>query len=138
MPSGRVLYAFRMPVDLKRLCEAEAEKRGMTMTAFIVNACWVYLDGGVAPSEESSTLVDACGSNPQPASKLSIALAIPGVSLGMSKPTTPLPDAQPTTAEVAICGYAWWEDGAEYQCLMDRGHKAAKHGQHGMVVKIGE
>jgi hypothetical protein len=39
-------------------------------------------------------------------------------------------------AEVPICGKTWWEDGEQYECLMDKGHKALKCGQRGMVRKV--
>jgi hypothetical protein len=38
--------------------------------------------------------------------------------------------------ETAICAIDWWEDGEHYQCLMDKGHKSTKHGQHGAVRKL--
>lgn len=46
---ARVLVAIRFPEELKRFVDEESAKRGMTSTAFIVNACWCYL-------EESTTL----------------------------------------------------------------------------------
>jgi hypothetical protein len=39
-------------------------------------------------------------------------------------------------AEIPICGFKWWEDGEQYECLMDRGHKIPKHGQRGMVQRV--
>lgn len=38
--------------------------------------------------------------------------------------------------EVAICGKTWWEDGTQFECLMDAEHRSTKHGQGGMVRKI--
>jgi hypothetical protein len=46
--------------------------------------------------------------------------------------------AQPASPEIAICGKTWWEDGENYECLMDKGHKALKCGQRGMVRNITE
>jgi hypothetical protein len=34
--------------------------------------------------------------------------------------------------EVPICGKTWWEDGEQYECLMDKGHREAKIGKHGL------
>jgi hypothetical protein len=38
--------------------------------------------------------------------------------------------------EIPICGFKWWEDGEQYECLMDKGHKITKHGQRGMVRRV--
>jgi hypothetical protein len=41
--------------------------------------------------------------------------------------------------EVPICGKTWWEEGEHYECLMDKGHREAllgKHGLRGMVRNI--
>lgn len=46
-----------------------------------------------------------------------------------------IPAAVPV-AEIPLCNVSWWEDGNQYQCLMDRGHKSPKHGMHGMVRNI--
>lgn len=34
--------------------------------------------------------------------------------------------------EVEFCGKTWWEDGEQYECLMDKGHPEAKVGKHGL------
>jgi hypothetical protein len=41
-----------------------------------------------------------------------------------------------TGVEVPICGFKWWEEGANFECLMDKGHKIPKHGQRGMVRRL--
>lgn len=38
--------------------------------------------------------------------------------------------------EIPICGKRWWEDGTQYECLMDKGHRDQKHGLRGMVQRI--
>jgi hypothetical protein len=38
--------------------------------------------------------------------------------------------------EIPICGKKWWEDGEQYECLMDKGHKEQKHGLRGMVRRL--
>jgi len=37
--------------------------------------------------------------------------------------------------EIPICGKTWWEDGTQYECLMDKGVHT-KHGIRGMVRKV--
>ena len=39
-------------------------------------------------------------------------------------------------AEIPICGKTWWEDGEQYECLMDKGHRELKHGMRGMVRRL--
>ena len=42
-------------------------------------------------------------------------------------------------AEIPICGKTWWEDGDQYECLMDAGHSIPlKHGRNGMVRRVDE
>lgn len=43
---------------------------------------------------------------------------------------------QHVVAEVPMCRFSWWEDGEQYECLMDKGHKSVKHGQAGMVQRV--
>jgi hypothetical protein len=38
--------------------------------------------------------------------------------------------------ETPICGKSWWEDGEQYECLMDKGHREQKHGMRGMVRRL--
>jgi hypothetical protein len=40
------------------------------------------------------------------------------------------------TIEIPICGKTWWEEGEQYECLMDKGHKESKHGIRGMVRRL--
>lgn len=39
-----VSYTLRMPDNLKAFIDEESKKRGMTVAAFVVNACWCYLE----------------------------------------------------------------------------------------------
>jgi hypothetical protein len=48
-----------------------------------------------------------------------------------SKPHAPEPEI-----EIPLCHKTWWEDGEQYECLMDKGHKNPKHGQFGKVINI--
>jgi hypothetical protein len=48
-------------------------------------------------------------------------------------------DHVPKVVDVPICAKTWWEDGEQYECLMDKGHREAllgKHGLRGMVQRI--
>lgn len=40
------------------------------------------------------------------------------------------------SVEIAICGKTWWEEGEQYECLMDKGHKESKHGMRGMFRSV--
>lgn len=44
MPTAKVLYAIRMPSDLKTFLDSEARKRGVTTASLVVDACWAYLE----------------------------------------------------------------------------------------------
>lgn len=140
----RVLVAIRMPDNLKRMIDEASEQRDVTLTSFIVNACWGELDnGGVAQQAEPRVSVpNDVGSNPTPSSKTSLLSSIPGLKTGASlkeEPLVPLHTASPVTAdEVPMCLFAWWEDGEQYECLMDKGHRSTKHGQRGMVRHVVE
>ena len=71
--------------------------------------------------------------------KLSLLASIPGLKTGATlddSPIVPFRDIESDHAEVPICLFDWWEDGEHYECLMDKGHKSPKHGQHGAVCKV--
>ena len=38
--------------------------------------------------------------------------------------------------ETPICGKTWWENGEQYECLMDKGHREQKHGLRGAVRRL--
>lgn len=48
----------------------------------------------------------------------------------------PEPFKSMAISEIPICSKTWWEDGEQYECLMDKGHKEQKHGLRGMVRKL--
>lgn len=67
-------------------------------------------------------------------------ISIPGVSRGFASLDTakvelPKP-ASLISGEIPICGKTWWEEGENYECLMDKWHKNIKCGQRGMVRNI--
>jgi hypothetical protein len=45
-------------------------------------------------------------------------------------------DSGLTNSEIPICSKTWWEDGEQYECLMDKGHRETKHGMRGMVRRL--
>lgn len=67
-------------------------------------------------------------------------ISIPGVSRGfasLDKDKVELPKpASLVPGEIPICGKTWWEEGENYECLMDKWHKNIKCGQRGMVRNI--
>lgn len=62
-------------------------------------------------------------------------LPAPPIVVGITTPNGNHYDF-PDAAEVPICGKTWWEDGEQYECLMDAVHKNLKHGQGGMVRRL--
>jgi hypothetical protein len=55
MAPTKLLYAVRMPVDLKRLLESKAATCGRTVSELVIAACWASLDGP-APALEPDPL----------------------------------------------------------------------------------
>lgn len=47
-----------------------------------------------------------------------------------------LPTSLMSIGDIIICGKRWWEDGTQYECLMDKGHRDHKHGLRGMVQRL--
>jgi hypothetical protein len=65
--------------------------------------------------------------------------ALRDICAGKLPQLTPSMQDSLRVAEVPICGKTWWEDGEQYECLMDAGHREAlanKHGLRGMVRNI--
>lgn len=124
---------------------------------WILDACRMRLDdstksgdSSVVEQRSSSPLV--AGSSPAPRSKpnmeaLRAICARKGVgderTLGNNGDDNcsglggDMPSILPM-AEVPICGKTWWEDGENYECLMDKSHKTPKCGQRGMARNITE
>lgn len=82
MPSAKVLYAVRLPTDLKRLIDAAAASGGVSTSQLVVAALWQYLERGssagransasdaptVAP-QVAAQVREVAGSIPAPAAK---------------------------------------------------------------------
>lgn len=133
MASGKVLYAVRMPSDLKRLLDVEAKRSGVKTSQLVVDACWKYLDidGGHETefhhrmAGDNSTRV-GLGSQPEPAPKPDIA-ALRAIAAGNLKDhydTVLPPIAFVTPHPDDICPHVEWaEDGEQYRCRLQAGHK---------------
>lgn len=131
---ARVLVAIRFPEELKRFIDEESENRGMTMTAFIVNACWCYLEEPRGSSETGDhRKTEDAGSIPAPSSTLDhlrqtikAIEAKPAEELGMSLPS----GATITGVEVrAMCGYTEYDQdtGETYGCSLPAHSPKVKH-----------
>jgi hypothetical protein len=127
----RVLVAIRFPEELKRFMDEESAKRGVTLTSFIVNACWRDLeeprDSSVA--EQTAHNRPAAGSSPAPSSKLSAALSVPGVSLGMPAKTLDTHCVVETVSERKPCAYTEYDEqtGETYGCRLMEHSAKVKH-----------
>ena len=146
-------YTLRIPKDLRRLLEAEAARTECTLAATVVNMCWMGLEvrgGGLVncpPAKErlkGATLVPAThgqvgGDERLPPDMQVLREICAGKLPGdMPKGATgyKLSLGDEPIVEVEFCGKTWWEDGEQYECLMDKGHKELKHGMRGMVRKL--
>src|ERR1700684_1196931 len=109
---ARVQCAIRMPEDLKRFIGEVSKKRGRTETAFIVNACWCYLEE--PPSEAGGSIQSA-------AIKMNDAMA-KSVS---AMPTPVSSDFLEDTQPIRLCLKTGFNetDGETYRCSLAAGHK---------------
>lgn len=139
MVADKKSYTLRMPVALLSRIDAHARKNGMTQAQVVIQACRQYLDPDVpymAPSTPAGkpdmAALRAICSGEMPATM--------GVEAISDRDTREriVANLHRVAAEIPICGKTWWEDGEHYECLMDAGHKEAKHGFRGMVRRIGE
>lgn len=59
-----------------------------------------------------------------------------GIDIEPTFSEVPSAHGWPPEPERQQCDIKWWEEGEQYQCLMDKCHKNPKHGQFGMVRNI--
>jgi hypothetical protein len=66
MATGKVLYAIRMPLDLKRLLDEAAASGGLNTSQLVIHACWKYLERGAVahPAEQRAHNPTVAGSSP--------------------------------------------------------------------------
>lgn len=109
-----VLVAARIPVDIVRFMDQRGRRTDVIIAAL---ESWLGMTQAMAPV---------------PAHAASV--GIPGVFLG-SQLEQHEPEILPP---LSVCGKTWWEDGEQYECLMESGHRNPKHGQGGLSRKIDE
>lgn len=114
---------MRVPdILLSRIDHAAGEGE---RSKWILDACRMRLDGSVGEAATPSvSKTESAGSSP----------AAPAIDPHWSHDVTE--STIWSSSEVPICGKDWWEDGEQYECLMDKGHKNLKHGQSGMVRRL--
>lgn len=137
-----------VPAELIRKLKADAATRGTSMRVHVLGILAKphgFMSFGnvaerlnAAPDDGGNTRVE--GSNPSVTAKPDMqALRDICAGKGLSFMEIDIPQGEHGTAarvEIPICGKTWWEDGEQYECLMDKGHKNPKHGMAGMVRKL--
>lgn len=132
-------YTLRIPKILLSRLDAYADNHDMTRAQLVIEACRAYLDddsGSLEMYGKPLTVNDVNSAdfgvvvNRSPGAVPDIQ-ALRDICAGKVAVT----DHEPQ-AEIPMCMKTWWEDGEQYECLMDKGHKELKHGQRGMVRKI--
>jgi hypothetical protein len=116
MASNKVLYAVRLPVDLKRLIDQAARSGGVTTSQLVIAACWKYLDRSPKPLEAKPAAIPVVNGNAAMQAFLS--------NLPPSTPVALLP-YQDALLAVQICPKVGYNeiDGESYRCRLERGHK---------------
>lgn len=66
MAIEKVLYAVRIPVDLKRLIDSAARSGGVNTSQLVIDALWKYLGGAAQPDRAPAEVRKADGSIPSP------------------------------------------------------------------------
>lgn len=92
MADNKVLYAIRMPRDLKALLESEAKKQGKRLTEFVIEACWSYLEEPPPSDQIMRSVTQPVLTPDQAASPVASLMAIPGV-MRANDIGTPVADA---------------------------------------------
>lgn len=128
-------YSLRIPDVLRARIESAS---GGRMAEWILEACRMQLEAGRAhPVELLPSKQEETGSTPVPRSKPSLqelrSLCDEIKDRNAAAVGAAEYECLTHEAEVPVCGKRWWEDGTEYECLMDKGHKEQKHGLRGMV-----
>jgi hypothetical protein len=133
MAVSKVLYAVRIPADLKRLIDAAAKSGGVNTSDLVIAALWKYLDAGGSQSiarhmKESpgqdldSGQVTGSGTKPDTqrlrdiwAGKIDIMIPSDG------------------TPEPILCSYREWFEGEQWACGLPVHGPKIKH-TRGTVV----
>ena len=110
MATPKVLYAVRIPVDLKRLLESAAKSGGVSTSSLVIAACWSYLDGGRKPEPVAVPVVAPVGEVLPPVKP----------SAGNIAPVVVVDQV-----DSAPCPHVEWleQEGESYACRLSAGHK---------------
>jgi hypothetical protein len=118
MATPKVLYAVRIPVDLKRLLESAAKSGGVSTSSLVIAACWSYLDGGRKPEPVAVPVVAPVGEVLPPV-KPSMA-DLRAICAGNIAPVVVVDQV-----DSAPCPHVEWleQEGESYACRLSAGHK---------------
>ena len=117
MATPKVLYAVRIPVDLKRLIDAAAASGGVSTSALVIAACWKYLDRTPHAVEQAQPIMVSAFNAATPA-KMNDAMAKFMAQVVPVAPEPSMSDAAP------MCPHKeWTDDGEQYACALPAGHK---------------
>lgn len=136
MPANKVLYAVRMPADLKRLIDQAAESGGVTTSQLVIEACWKYLEYGsmtVKPPDPDQTHIGGPHSSISAVElaswgKLAATPVVNG-NAAMRAFMSKLPAITPVEPEppplLRPCPKIGWDhpDGDPRKCRLQAGHK---------------
>lgn len=128
-----MICSLRIPEILQARIDSAAGSDGRSK--WIIEACRMRLDGSVGVvATPSVSKTESAGSSPAAPAKPD-RQALQDICDGKLPITSAAPyDVE--KAEIPICGKTWWEDGTQYECFMDKGHKEQKHGLRGMVSRL--
>jgi len=104
MAATKVLYALRIPIDLKRLLDSAARSGGVSTSQLVIDACWKYLN----PAQPTQAIIEH--HEPLPAMNAAMAqfmaAAIPTAEPEAveERPMCPYKEYDQETGETYACG----------------------------------
>lgn len=131
MESNTKSYTLRMPIVVLSRLEAYSRKNGMTQAQAVIQACREFLDPAKPYMIERRSVADQVHDLSAP-----VILEHLDDAADVRRKLQCAINSLSPSHEIPICGKAWWEDGEQYECLMDAGHREAKHGMRGMVRRL--
>lgn len=120
MAIEKVLYAVRLPIDLKRQMDLAAESGGVKTAQLVVEALWKYLE------KSSSTVRGGTG---REESGLRVEESVSGIKPDMAALRAicamPTKDVVETTLSGDVCPKTGYNevDGETYRCFLQKGHR---------------
>ena len=116
MATPKVLYAVRIPVDLKRLMDQAAKSAGVTSSQLVIQACWRYL----GPETQIDALVARAEVVPIVPSLKPNMDALRAICAGNVQAQEKIAG----DSGVPVCPHKEWaDDGEQYACRLKAGHK---------------